>query len=95
MTLFLERVDAAPLSNSDFSFEFMQWLSVLVDQMNEVLATVQDNLNFNTAQSYTTAEITALAADLPDGSILYNSTTNVYVGKENGTLRTFTTAAYP
>jgi hypothetical protein len=95
MALFLERVDAAPLSNTDFSFEFMQWLSVLVDQMNEVLATVQDNLNFNTAQSYTTAEITALASDLPDGCILYNSTTNVYVGKENGTLRTFTTAAYP
>lgn len=95
MALFLERVDAAPLSNTDFTFEFMQWLSVLVDQMNEVLATVQDNLNFNTAQSYTTAEITALAADLPNGVVLYNSTTHVYVGKENGTLRTFTTAAYP
>ena len=94
MTLFLTRVDAAPLSNTDFSFEFMQWLSVLVDQMNEVLATVQDNLNFNTAQSYTSVEIAALS-NVPDGCILYNSTTNVYVGKENGTLRTFTTAAYP
>lgn len=95
MALFLERVDAAPLSNTEFPFEFMQWLSVLVDQINEVLATVQDNLNFNTAQSYTTAEITDIAGDLPNGVILYNSTTNVYVGKENGTLRTFTTAAYP
>jgi len=94
MTLFLTRVDAAPLSNTDFSFEFMQWLSVLVDQMNEVLATVQDNLNFNTAQSYTSVEIAALS-DVPDGAILYDSTLNVYVGKENGTLRTFTTAAYP
>jgi hypothetical protein len=94
MTVFLDRVDAAPLSNTDFTFEFMQWISVLVDQMNEVLGTVQDNLNFNTAQSYTTAEIAALT-DIPDGAILYNSTTNVYVGKENGVLRTFTTGAYP
>jgi len=45
MTVFLTRVDAAPLSNTNFTFEFMQWISVLVDQINEVLATIE-RVNF-------------------------------------------------
>lgn len=96
MTVFLERVDSAPLSNSQFTFEFMQWLGVLVDQLNEQLGDIQTNLNQNLAQSHTASEISSLAsAGLPDGVILYDTTNHVYVGQENGTLRKFTTAAYP
>jgi hypothetical protein len=96
MTVFLDRVDAAPLSNTNFTFEYMQWVSVLVDSLNEVLEEIQDNLNLNTSQSYTAAQITALnAAGLPDGVILYDTDTNVYVGKENGTLVQFDTSPYP
>ena len=96
MKVFLERIDAAPLSNTDFTFEFMQWLSVLVDQMNEVLEDIQNNLNDNLSQSYTAAEITQKFSDgLPDGVILYDTTNNVYVGKENGALVQFDTSAYP
>lgn len=96
MTVFLERVDAVPLVNLDFPFEFMQWLSILTDQINETFSLIQENINLNQAQSYTAAEITALAAGgLPDGVILYDTTNNVYVGKANGTLVQFDTSAYP
>jgi hypothetical protein len=37
MTLFLDRIDAVPISYNDFKFEFNNWLSVLVDTLNEVL----------------------------------------------------------
>lgn len=37
MTLFLDRIDAVPISYNDFQYEFNQWLSVLVDTLNEVL----------------------------------------------------------
>lgn len=96
MTVFLDRVDAAPLSNTNFTFEYMQWVSVLVDSLNEVLQEIQDNLNLNTSQSYTASQITALnVAGLPDGVILYDTDNNVYVGKENGALVQFDTSPYP
>lgn len=45
MTVFLDRVDAVPLRSQDFSFEFNQWLSVMVDSLNEVLQTIE-HVNF-------------------------------------------------
>jgi len=97
MSIFLERIDAAPLSNSDFPYEFNQWVANLVDSLNEVIATVQNSFNLLPAPQYTAAEIAALFAggDLFDGVFLYDTTNNVYVGMQNGALVKFNTTSYP
>lgn len=97
MTIFLDRIDAAPIINSDFDMQFLQWLWVLVDSLNENINDIQNAFNFLTAPNYTAAEIVTLEADglLGDGIFLYDTTNNVYVGKQSGSLVQFTTAAYP
>lgn len=95
MTIFLDSFDVAPVRSDFFPFEFNQWLAVLVDTLNELSNTLQDSLNLLTAQSYTASEITALTPQLSNGIILYDSTNNVYVGMQSGSLVKFTTAAYP
>jgi hypothetical protein len=97
MALFLDRIDAAPIANSDFDAQFLQWLWVLVDSLNENLNDIQNAFNLLTAMSYTAAQITAMnvAGTLGNGVLLYDTTNNVYVGKQNGALVKFTTTAYP
>ena len=95
MPLFLDKIDAAPIQFNDFPFEFNQWLAVLVDTLNEIIGVLQTALNFLTAQSYTSVEIAAMGADLSNGVIIYDSTLDLYVGKQAGALVQFTTAAYP
>jgi hypothetical protein len=97
MTVALDRIDAAPIINSDFDTQFLQWLWVLVDTLNENLSDIQNAFNLLTAMSYTAVEIAQKQTDgaLSDGILLYDSTNNVYVGKQSGTLVQFTTAAYP
>lgn len=97
MTIFLDRIDAAPLINSDFDMQFLQWLWVLVDSLNENINDIQNAFNFLTATNYTAAEITTLESDglLGDGILLYDTTNNLYVGMQSGSLVKFTTAAYP
>lgn len=41
MTLALDRIDAAPLADSKFDFMFNQWVAVLVDSLNETIASLQ------------------------------------------------------
>jgi hypothetical protein len=43
--IFLDRVDAAPLANDDFSFEYNSWVANTIDVLNEVIIDVQDQLN--------------------------------------------------
>jgi hypothetical protein len=98
MTLFLDRIDAVPIaSNKDFDSQFLQWLWVLVDSLNENLADIQNAFNLLTAMSYTQAQIVNmnLAGDLENGVILYDTTNDEYVGRQAGVLVKFTTAAYP
>ena len=97
MALFLDRIDSAPIINSNFDTQFLQWLWVLVDSLNENLNDIQNAFNLLTAPNYTAAEIAAMnvAGDLGNGIFLYDTTNNVYVGRENGVLVKFTTAAYP
>lgn len=97
MTIFFDRIDSAPLANNEFSFDFNQWISVLVDTLNEVIISVQNAFNLLHAQSYTAAEISNLnsSGQINDGVILYDSTNNVYVGKISGILVKFVTASYP
>ncbi len=97
MTLFLDRIDSAPIVNSNFDAQFLQWLWVLVDSLNENIADIQDSFNLLTAMSYTAVEIAQMESDgdLVDGVLLYDTTNNVYVGKQSGALVQFSTVAYP
>lgn len=97
MPLFLDRIDSAPIMNGDLDPQFLQWLWVLVDSLNEDINDIQNAFNFLTATNYTAAQITAMnvAGLLGNGVLMYDTTNNVYVGKQNGALVKFTTTAYP
>jgi len=97
MTIFLDRIDSVPIINGDFDPQFFQWLWVLVDSLNENINDIQNALNLLTAMSYTAVEIAAMnvAGQLGNGILLYDTTNNVYVGKQSGALVKFTTTAYP
>lgn len=97
MALFLDRVDSAPIMNGDFDPQFLQWIWVLVDTLNEDITDIQDAFNFLTATNYTAVQIAAMnaAGQLGNGILMYDTTNNVYVGKQNGALVKFTTTAYP
>lgn len=97
MTLFLDRIDAAPIVNSNFDAQFLQWLWVLVDTLNENIGDIQSSFNLLHAMSYTAVEIASMESDglLSNGVLLYDTTNNVYVGMQSGALVQFTTTAYP
>lgn len=97
MALFLDRIDSAPIMNGDFDPQFLQWLWVMVDTLNEDINDIQNAFNFLTATNYTAAQIATMngAGQLGNGVLMYDTTNNVYVGKQNGALVKFTTAAYP
>lgn len=97
MALFLDRIDAAPIANSNFDAQFLQWIWVLVDALNENIQDIQNAFNLLHAMPYTAVQIAALESggSLSNGVLLYDSTNNVYVGRENGALVQFTTTAYP
>ena len=97
MTIFLERIDSAPLANTDFDFQYMQWVGNLVDTLNEVISDIQNAFNLLQGSSYTDVQIAAMnsSGQLVDGIILYDTVNQVYVGRQGGALVQFTTAAYP
>ncbi len=98
MAIFLDRIDSSPIANiNEFNYQFLQWIWVLVDVLNEDLNSIQAALTLLTANGYTQTEITDMntAGQLSDGVILYDNTNNVYVGRQNGSLVKFTTSAYP
>lgn len=45
MSLLLDKIDAAPIANSEFDYQFLQWLWVLVDSLNENLNDIQFAVN--------------------------------------------------
>jgi hypothetical protein len=98
-TIFLDRIDAAPILNEDFEPAFATWLAVLVNVLNEDIQDIQGFFNLLTAQSYTAAQIVAMQmaspAILSDGVLMYDSTNNEYVGRISGSLVKFTTTSYP
>lgn len=97
MTIFLDRLDAAPVFGDEFSYPFAQWLSVLVNTLDEITTDIQNYFNLLKAQGYTSIEINAMfvAGDLTNGMLLYDTDLNVYVGVQNNALVKFTTTAYP
>jgi hypothetical protein len=98
-TIFLDRIDAAPVLSDVFQPPFASWLAVLVNSLNEDIQDIQNYFNLLTAISYTASEIASMQAASPavlnDGVLLYDSTNNEYVGRINGSLVKFTTTAYP
>lgn len=97
MSIFLDRIDAVPLQGESFTFEFNSWAAVLVDTLNENLSDIQNSFNLFIASTYTATQINDMFLDgtLSDGIVLYDTTNNVYVGMQSGSLVQFTTAAYP
>jgi hypothetical protein len=97
MTVFLDRMDAAPVLGSQFEYPFATWLAVLVNVLNENTQDIQNFFNLLQAQGYTTAQIAAMftAGTLQNGMLLYDTDLNEYVGIQNGALVKFTTTAYP
>jgi hypothetical protein len=97
MALFLDRIDSAPIVSQDFDPQFLQWLWVLIDTLNEIINDVQNALNFLTAQNLTATQITTMfaAGSFSNGILLYDTTNNEYVGMQSGSLVKFTTTAYP
>lgn len=97
----LDRIDSAPIANSEFDAQFLQWLWVLVDSLNENFRDLDNNINgilqFLTAPSYTASQISTMftAGDFTNGILLYDTTNNEYVGMQSGSLVKFTTTAYP
>jgi hypothetical protein len=95
--LFLDRIDSVPIANSAFDPQFLQWLWVLVDSLNENIGDIENSINFPYATSYTATQIASFQSDgtLNDGVILYDTTNNEYVGRISGVLVKFSTTAYP
>jgi hypothetical protein len=91
----LTRTDGCPLQEDKLTFELKSWLSVTGETINSSFSDIEKALNVLTAQSYTAEEITGLTPSITNGVLLYDTTNNVYVGMQSGSLVKFTTSAYP
>lgn len=91
----LDRIDS--IAATEFDVQFLQWVWVLVDSLNENIFDIENAFNLLAASSYTQTQISDMqtAGQLNDGIVLYDTTNNVYVGRESGVLVKFSTAAYP
>lgn len=96
-TIFLDRIDAAPVLSDVFEYPFATWLSVLVNILNEDISDIEEFFNLLQARGYTAAEIASMFSDgeLENGMILYDTDNNEYVGIQNNALVKFTTTSYP
>lgn len=97
MTIAFDKVDTAPLFSESFGTYFTNWLSVLVNTINQTAENIADDFNLLTAQPYTQTEITDLFNDdlIQNGVLLYDSTNDVYVGMQGGALVQFSTTPWP
>lgn len=97
MTYFLLRTDSCPLQEDQLSFALTSWLAVLSDTINSTFDIIEANMNLLVLQPMTQTQITDAFTDglLTDGTVIYDSTNNVYVGQQSGALVKFTTTAYP
>lgn len=73
MGLFLDRINAAPLANESFSFEFNTWVSILVDTMNEILQQIEDS-----SVSRETSSATAVNAENNTQYVVGNAALTTY-----------------
>jgi DNA mismatch repair ATPase MutS len=97
MSVTLDRIDSAPIASSNFDHQFLQWIWVLVDSLNENIVAIEQAFNLLEASNFTQTQITDMqtAGQLTDGILIYDTTNNEYVGRQAGTLVKFTTTSYP
>jgi DNA mismatch repair ATPase MutS len=97
MSVTLDRIDSAPIASSNFDHQFLQWIWVLVDSLNENIVAIEQAFNLLEASNFTQTQITDMqtAGQLTDGILIYDTTNNEYVGRQVGTLVKFTTTSYP
>lgn len=86
MSIILERIDPVPLEADNFSVEFSSWLSVLSDSLNALIQQLEEYINLPYAPSLTTVQITALPSTTPNGTLIYDSTTNQLKAKVNNVI---------
>jgi hypothetical protein len=51
-SIFLDRIDAAPVLGNQFEYPFATWLAVLVNVLNENIQDIQDAFNFLTTPNF-------------------------------------------
>jgi hypothetical protein len=57
MAVFVDRIDAVPIQYNDFPYEFNQWLSVLVDSLNQVIEDISGLLISTDITTLTTQNV--------------------------------------
>lgn len=101
MAVFLDRIDSAPVFANELPEDFVFWVTVFIDSINQTIEKLEAILNGDNdgliAPQKTSAEIATLAVDAPDGTIWYatDGTPPNLVIKINGALRQVTTTAFP
>jgi hypothetical protein len=65
MAIFLDRIDAAPIINSNFDTQFLQWLWVLVDSLNESLNDIQNAIMSTDVVTDTAQEVEVNSLYIP------------------------------
>ena len=74
------------------------FLTPAMQDYNDLLAqALEAGLSDNgwTVPQISATDLVAIEPQMPDGTIWYEITNNVFVGKENGSLVKFTTTPYP
>lgn len=101
MSIFLDRFNVAPLYSDEFSDGFAAWLAILTNQLNDLVAELQDQLNGISdgliLPPKTQAEILVLGIDAEEGTAWYavDAVPPNVVIKINGALRQLDTSAFP
>lgn len=65
MAVLLDRIDSAPIINSDFDAQFLQWLWVLIDSLNENLSDLQAVVMSTNVVSLTTQDVEVNSRYIP------------------------------
>lgn len=97
MSIFLERINSAPLLNSDLPTDFVNWVSTFVDSMNETIEDIQNNFNTLVIPPTLSADIVTASVNASNGTFWYASdaTPPCLVSKVGGALVKLTTTAFP
>lgn len=72
MSVLLDRVNASPIANSDFPWEFNQWIANLVDTLNEVIDAIQNNIVTTSliANTVSSVDVTTNTTYIPTNTLL-------------------------
>ena len=70
MSLNLDKIDSAPISNRDFDPEFLQWIWVLVDSLNENLADLDGSVLSSTTVDDVSQSVSVNSLYIPTNTLL-------------------------